>query len=136
MLQRFVRCNSSKPYIVRTVWRKNKNPECWIITSNTEFACRDLKVPVQFKYSTVPKVRNACTIYRSTNSGFLKETIGFIDNIRKYLQREVQVSFEEFVGDFIKDEGGNLWYINTRGFVLSKPTEKVNIKPITMFGEW
>lgn len=40
------------------------------------------------------------------------------------------------MGDFIKDEGGNWWYINTRGFVLSNPIEKVNVKPITMFGEY
>ena len=79
---------------MRTVWRKDRNPECWVITSNTEYNCKDPKVPMQFKYATVPKIRKACTIYRSTNSGFLKETICYIENIRRYLLRELQISFE------------------------------------------
>ncbi len=37
VLQRFVKCNSVKPFIVRTAWFKDRNPECWVITSNHEY---------------------------------------------------------------------------------------------------
>lgn len=46
------------------------------------------------------------------------------------------MQFEEFVADFVKDEGGNWWFINTRAFILSNPEEKVNVRNITMFGDY
>lgn len=136
VLQRFVRCSSVKPFIVRVAWYREKNPDCWIISSNYEYDSQDPKITEQMKYVTMPKVRKACSVFRSTKSGFLKETIGYINNLRQYLLRELQVSFEEFVGDFIKDEGGNWWFVSVRAFILSRPDEKVNIKQITMFGDY
>ena len=38
--------------------------------------------------------------------------------------------FKEFVCDFIKDEGGNWWFINVKAFILEGEHKKINIKPI------
>lgn len=33
--------------------------------------------------------------------------------------------------DFVKDEGGNWWFINVKAFILDSD-DKIDIKPITM----
>lgn len=37
VIQRFVKCQSVKPSILRTCWRKNGNHEGWVLSSNYEY---------------------------------------------------------------------------------------------------
>ena len=41
------------------------------------------------------------------------------------------MNFTELVCDFIRDEGGNWWYLNTRAFILAQDV-KVDVRLITM----
>ena len=36
-LQRFIKCNGNKAFICRTIFRKHKNSECFIITNKKSF---------------------------------------------------------------------------------------------------
>ena len=56
-------------------------------------------------------------------------------NIVHFVSSYLNVKFKEFVCDFIKDEGGNWWFINVKAFILE--TEgKVSLKPITMHDDY
>jgi len=37
VIQKFVKSNGPKAFICRTVWRKDKNPFCWIITNKADY---------------------------------------------------------------------------------------------------
>lgn len=43
----------------------------------------------------------------------------------------MKINFLELVCDFIKDEGGNWWFVNTRAFILAEEV-KVDFKLITL----
>ena len=55
----------------------------------------------------------------------------YVKNIVDFVSRYLEIKFKEFVCDFIRDEGGNWWFINVKAFILI--TEgKINLKPIIM----
>jgi hypothetical protein len=49
---------------------------------------------------------------------YLKETLQSVARIAKFVESHLKITFQELVCDFIKDEGGNWWYLNTRAFIL------------------
>jgi hypothetical protein len=51
--------------------------------------------------------------------------------IASFVSTHLKVKFRELVCDFIKDEGGNWWYVNTKAFILQED-KKVDLKLITM----
>lgn len=57
--------------------------------------------------------------------------MGYIKNIAKFIETHLKITFLELVCDFIKDEGDNWWYINTRAFILQEDI-KIDCKLITM----
>ena len=76
----------------------------------------------------MPKAFNAV---KCTSDKYLKETVAWIKNIAKFLQSNLKITFTQLVCDFIKDEGGNWWYVNTKAFILQEDV-KVDMKLITM----
>jgi hypothetical protein len=58
----------------------------------------------------------------------------YVKNIVDFVGGHLKVGFKEFVADFMRDEGGNWWFINAKAFILDKEG-KVSLKPITMYGE-
>ena len=55
VIQKFVKSNGPKAFICRTVWRKEGNPFCWIITNKVDFYKEDNKPEVQ-RYITNPRI--------------------------------------------------------------------------------
>jgi hypothetical protein len=47
------------------------------------------------------------------------------------VETHLKVTFTELVCDFIRDEGGNWWYLNTRAFILAHDV-KADVRLITM----
>jgi hypothetical protein len=68
---------------------------------------------------------------KCTSEKYLRETLQSVQRIGKFVETYLKVSFTELVCDFVKDEGGNWWYLNTRAFILAEDI-KVDVKLITM----
>lgn len=133
MIQKFIKSNGPKAFIVRTVWRNDRTPYSWIITNKHDFYTT-AKIPEIQKYCTIPAIMNACQIVQTCRGKQVEETAPYLANIVKYLDIHLGCKFQELIGDFIKDESGVWWLINIKGFILlSDPM--VNPKPITNYGD-
>lgn len=54
----------------------------------------------------------------------------------RYLKIHLNVDFEELIGDFIKDESGNWWLINIKGYVFKPESiQVINWKLIAHYGD-
>ncbi|KAL4442889.1 hypothetical protein ABPG74_010778 [Tetrahymena malaccensis] len=135
VIQKFIKSNGPKAFICRTVWRKDRNPYCWIITNKSDFYSEE-KIPEQQKYITNPNIMNSCTIVNTCRGKYVDETVPYIKNILKYLHNNLNIGFKEFICDFIKDESGIWWMVNVKGFVFDDPIpEEINTKKILNFGD-
>jgi len=133
IIQKFIKSNGPKAFIVRTVWRNDRSPYSWIITNKHDFYT-SAKIPEPQKYCTDPKIMNSCQIVQTCRGKQVDETVPYLSNIVRYLYIHLGVKFQELIGDFIKDEAGVWWLINIKGFVLiSDPL--INPKPITNYGD-
>ncbi|EAS01971.2 Lmbr1-like motif protein (macronuclear) [Tetrahymena thermophila SB210] len=135
VIQKFIKSNGPKAFICRTVWRKDRNPYCWIITNKSDFYSEE-KIPEQQKYITNPNIMNSCTIVNTCRGKYVDETVPYIKNILKYLHNNLNIGFKEFICDFIKDESGIWWMVNVKGFVFDDPIpEEINTKKILNYGD-
>jgi hypothetical protein len=130
VIQRFVKCHSVKASVMRTCWRRNGSNEGWILSSNYPYTSTK-KVNEVSKFVVNTKMPKAFNAVKCTSDKYLKETIGYVRNIVKFVETYLKINFVELVCDFIKDEGGNWWYVNTKAFILQEEA-KIDIKPITM----
>lgn len=86
------------------------------------------------KFITNPKLMNSCSIVYTSRGKQVSETAPYLKNIEKYLNLHLGITFEEIIGDFIRDESGIWWLINIKGFILiGDPL--IDCKPITNHGE-
>ena len=69
---------------------------------------------------------------KCTSQKYLNQTLPYVRSIGSFVEGHLKAQFDELVCDFIKDESGNWWYVNTRAFIL-KGDPKVDIKLITMY---
>lgn len=76
------------------------------------------KVPEINKLIVNTKVPHAFKATKSVNTKFTNETLKYVKNIVEFVSRNLKIHFEEFVADFIKDEGGNWWFINVKAFII------------------
>lgn len=98
----------------RSVWRKDKNPYCWIITNKEDFYKENSKNEIS-KYVTNPRKMGSCTIVNTSRGKYVEETTPYLKNIMTYLQIHLGITFKEIAADFIKDESGIWWFINLKG---------------------
>ena len=115
--------------MVRTCWRAKGTCESYIINSNYEYTSK-AKVPEINKLVVNTKVPHAFKATKSVNTKFTNETLKYVKNIVEFVSRNLKVNFTEFVADFIKDEGGNWWFVNVKAFILEGEVKKIDIKPI------
>lgn len=116
-----------KAFVCRTVWKRDKNPQVWVITNTKDFFSSDPSLPENQQYVTNASAMNSCTIVNSIRGRYVDETGPYVSNIVRYVEHNIPgARFEEFVADFIKDESGTWWLVNVRGFVL---TDKLNVTP-------
>lgn len=127
VIQKFIKSNGPKAFICRTVWRKGKNAYSWIITNKYDYYSKE-KVSDNDKYVTNVKNMGSCTIVQTCKGKFVDETTPYIENILRYLKVNLGVTFLEFIGDFIKDESGIWWFINTKGFIIESHPTPLNVK--------
>ena len=118
----------------RSVWRKNANSYAWIITNKNDFYNDEIKNEMS-KYIANPRQMNSCTIVHTCRGKYVEETTPLINNIIYYLNVHLNVTFAEFIADFIKDEAGIWWLINVKGFILEPLRHTLNLKVITHAGE-
>lgn len=83
------------------------------------------------KFVVNTKMPKAFNAVKCTSDKYLKETLVYVRNIAKFVETYLKINFVELVCDFIKDEGGNWWYVNTKAFILQEE-KKIDIKPITV----
>lgn len=115
-----MKTSSVKASVMRTCWRKNNCHEGWIVTSNYEYTSK-AKVNEITKFIVNTKHHTTYSATKCTSATHLNETLKYVKNIVKFVEGYLPgTRFDEMVCDFIKDEGGNWWYINTKAFVLSK----------------
>jgi LMBR1 domain-containing protein 1 len=118
-LQRYIKSIGPKAFIVRTCWRKERNPYVWIITNKNDYFSKDRKVPENQRFITNVHAMGSCSIVHSIRGRYVEETLPYIKNIIKFVERNIQgAHFEEFVADFVKDEAGTWWMINIKAFQL------------------
>ena len=60
---------------------------------------------------------NSCHVYKNEGS-YARETAVQLENIVRYMKIHLGAVFEEFIGDFIKDEAGTWWLVNVKGYLL------------------
>ena len=130
VIQKFVKANGPKAFICRTCWEKNGKSHAYIITNKMDYYS-DMSCPDYQKYCCIPKIRNSCTIVRTSKGKQFTEALTQIQNILSYLYKSFHVSFEQFVADFIKDESENWWLVNVKAFIIEEP--KPDLAKIKMF---
>ena len=134
VLQKFIKSNGPKAYICRTCWRKDKSQYSWVITNKLDYYTEVNHIKETQKFITNPNLMNSCTIVYTCRGKQVQETAPYLRNINRYFNIHLGVSFDELIGDFIRDESGIWWLINIKGFLLVGDP-MVDIKPITNFGE-
>ena len=73
--------------------------------------------------------------YLFSRGQHVEKTAPYLANIVKYLNNNLGISFQELIGDFIKDESGTWWLINIKGFILADGKNVTNFRPITHYGD-
>ncbi|CAK94850.1 unnamed protein product (macronuclear) [Paramecium tetraurelia] len=136
VIQKFVKSNGPKAFICRTIWRKDKNPYCYIITNKEDFFSPSTNPKTEMtKYATNVNLQNSCTIVNTCRGKYVDETVPYVKNLLTYIYIHLHITFLEFSADFIKDESGIWWFINVKGFIIDKSPEKIMWKSITHYGE-
>ena len=130
--QRFIKSIGPKAFISRVCWRKNKSPYAWVISSKHQYFMDDHdKPPENQRFTTNVHQIGACSIVQASKGRYVDETVPYIINIVKYVERNISgVHFEEFVADFIKDEADNWWLVNIKAFHL---VDHINIQIKSFF---
>ncbi|CAK83163.1 unnamed protein product (macronuclear) [Paramecium tetraurelia] len=136
VIQKFVKSNGPKAFICRTIWRKDRNPFCYIVTNKDDYFSQTTNPKAEFtKYITNVSQQNSCTIVNTCRGKYVDETVPYVKNILNYINIHLHITFKEFAADFIKDESGIWWFVNVKGFIIDKSPEKILWKSITHYGE-
>jgi len=98
-VQKFIK--SSRPFICRTVFSKQRMPFCWVVAK--EF-------PLQENENS--------TIFQAKSGKFFAETLEIMNRMVKFLEKHLCIEFSELVCDFVKDQGGLWWLLNVKAFEL------------------
>lgn len=117
-IQKFIKPKGPRAFVNRTVWRRDRQIQSWMITNKVDFNCNDSKISEYNKFCTNMKIINSCSIIQLKTGKSLEETGMYLENIVKYFETHKNIKFEEIVGDFIKDANDVWWLINIKGFKM------------------
>jgi LMBR1 domain-containing protein 1 len=101
-----------------------------VLSSNYEYTST-ARVNEISKFIVNTKMPAAFNAVRCTSEKHLKETLLAVGRVARWVETHLKLTFTEMVCDFIRDEGGNWWYLNTRAFILAHDV-KVDVRLITM----
>eukprot|EP00948_MAST-09A_sp_MAST-9A-sp1_P002119 g2119.t1 len=131
ILQRFVKCRGSKPFIIRTCLRANASPISWMIVSRKSFPrmqndkteidnfIASTQDSVMGKTSKDKKVYtsdvcNVCVLSQSAG----RDTVALTKKIMDYLESTWRIPFETLVCDFTRDANGFYWFLQVKAYRL------------------
>jgi len=99
-IQRFVKCRGPKAFICRTVWKRNKTSNVYILTNKLNY--NDSSMNNMTKLVVNSKLKNSYDVFYSTSGRHLQETMKYMNNIVKFIETHSDIIFDELVGDFVK----------------------------------
>ena len=56
---------------------------------------------------------------KSNTGKFYEETMPYLFEIKRFIEHNIGVTFEQLVCDFIRDEAGTWWFLNLKAYVLA-----------------
>lgn len=99
-IQRFVKCRGPKAFVCRSVWRRDKPPYVYILTSKSNY--HDVISNQNYKFVINSKIKNSYFTFYATSGKHLEETMVYMNNIVKFIESHSDVVFDELVADFVK----------------------------------
>jgi hypothetical protein len=104
-IQKYVKSHGNHAFICRTVYSKNAQSHCFLITNKPSYF--DEEIPENKRYlvtNTHSHVTSKkATIVRSSTGCNLFETLPFLKEIVRYMRFQRGINLTELVGDFVKD---------------------------------
>ena len=116
-IQRFVKSKGPCAFICRSVWRRDKPPYVYMLTNKVKYLNEEIKNPY-LKFIVNSKEPDSYSIFCSSSGKHYEETMTYMNNIVKYIERHSDIIFDELAGDFIKDEEGIWWFINLKAMKI------------------
>lgn len=133
IVQRFLKCNGRKPYVIRSRLRQTgqlPESQSWIISSKHSF-----EAPPSEMVSSTEKqaflsrhflatlnhevAPISCKVFPCAKM-VAEPTLESLLGIRVYLQRVIGRKMDEIVGDFLKDTHGTWWLLQIKGFRMAQ----------------
>ncbi len=99
-IQRFVKCRGPKAFICRTVWKRDKPSNVYILTNKLNY--NDHSTNNMTKFVVNSKNKNSYDVFYSTTGKTFEETMNYMNNIVKFIESHSDIIFDELVGDFVK----------------------------------
>ena len=116
-IQRFVKCRGPRAFLCRSVWRREKPPYVYIFTNKANYLDEDIKNQY-LKFVINSKEQGSYSAFYSSSGKHLEETMGYMNNIVRFIESHSDIIFDELVGDFVKDEAGIWWFINLKAMKI------------------
>ena len=116
-IQRFVKCRGPRAFLCRSVWRRDKPPYVYILTNKANYLDDEIKNQY-LKFVINSKDQNSYSAFYSSSGKHLEETMGYMNNIVKFIEGHSDIIFDELAGDFVKDEAGIWWFINLKAMKI------------------
>ncbi len=101
VIQSFIKCKGPKAFVCRTVWRKEKKPYLYILSSKTSYS------DVTQKHDNLRFIidSNKPDCYHSfcaASGRHLDETMIYMNGIVRFIESHSDIIFEELAADFLK----------------------------------
>ena len=116
-IQRFVKCRGPRAFLCRSVWRREKPPYVYIFTNKANYLDEDIKNQY-LKFVINSREQGTYSAFYSSSGKHLEETMGYMNNIVRFIESHSDIVFDELVGDFVKDEAGIWWFINLKAMKI------------------
>ena len=72
----------------------------------------------ELKFVINSKKKHSYFTFYASSGKHLEETMVYMNNIVKFVESHSDIVFEELVCDFLKDEAGIWWYINSKALLV------------------
>jgi hypothetical protein len=122
VIQQFIKCAGSKPWIARTTWIRGRPPKCMIISNRRGFNKPAEDRTLESQLCTSISSPASCAIQVTPSAKDCVETVELVERIVKFGEKNIRpvVSFEEMAADFIRDPSGRWWLLQVKAFKLAK----------------
>lgn len=95
-----MKCKGPKAFLVRSVWRRKKQPYVYLFTNKTNYI--DFCENQNYKFITNSNQKNTYFSFYATTGKHLEETNIYMQNIVNFIESHSNLKFDELAGDFVK----------------------------------